>query len=61
MSDGPHLPAHVTAERIEQYLDRIVLEVAHSKNPEEILPWYQFLEKELALRRMRDTTIKREL
>jgi hypothetical protein len=51
--DGPHLPAHVSAERVEQFLDRVSLEIAHRKERHlpGLLLWYDFLEKELELRR----------
>lgn len=61
MSDGPRLPDHVTADRIEQYLDRIAIGMAHSKNPEAILPWYQFLELELQRRRGSQSSLRSAL
>lgn len=61
MSDGPRLPEHVAAERIEQYLDRVAIAMAHSKKPEVILPWYQFLERELERKRRSQSSLRSAL
>lgn len=61
MSDGPYLSDHITAERIEQHLDCIAIGMAHSKNPETILPWYEFLERELERQRLSQSSLSSAL
>ena len=59
MTDGPHLPAHVAAARIEQYLDRIAIEIdgADDAYLPCLLAWYQFLEKQLEIRRRAQSSV----
>lgn len=57
MTEQPYLPLHIPAEQIEKYLDRIALAIAHAEDPQPILIWYEFLEKELELRRRSQATL----
>lgn len=57
MSDGPRLPEHVTIEQIEAYLDRVSLAVACAQDPAPYLLWYEFLEKELELKRRAQSSV----
>lgn len=47
----PNLPAHVSIERVEQYLDRVAIAIHHSTNKSAILPIYEWLERQLEAKR----------
>lgn len=59
MLTNKHFPAHITIEQIEKWLDRVALEIVAVEDPEPVFPWWDFLERELALAKERETRMER--
>lgn len=57
MNKEPQLPEDVTVEDVEAYLDRVALEIHHSKNKSAIFPLYEWLERQLEAKKQARRTI----
>lgn len=54
-----HFPAYITVEQIARWLDRVALEIEAVEDPEPVIPWYAFLERELAFAKAREARMER--
>lgn len=51
MSDRSRLPDDFTLEECQRYLMRICLEIVASKDPTGLFPWFDFLEREIEIKK----------
>ncbi|MCQ1766145.1 hypothetical protein NOJ28_11420 [Neorhizobium galegae] len=51
MSDDSRLPDDFTLEDCQRYLVRICIEIAGAKDPAGLFPWFDFLEKEIVIKK----------
>lgn len=58
MKGEPTLPADVTTEEIETFLDRVAEEIVANQNGEALLPMYQWLERQRDAREERSATMR---
>lgn len=58
MKGEPTLPADITAEEIETFLDRVAEEIVANQNGEALLPMYQWLERQRDARMERTATMR---
>lgn len=60
LPQGPDLPADITLEEMEIWLDRIALEIVALKDEGyKLVPWFEWLEGQILNRRIERTTLDR--
>ncbi len=58
MNDGPSLPASISVEEIDIFLDRVAEEIVANQNGDCLLPMYQWLERQRAARLERSEVMR---